>query len=292
MISNMLKLSTPKKQLSIIALIIILVIASLIYWRISARYVSTDDAYLNANVVEIAPRVTGQVQHLYVVNNQLVRQGQVLFDLDPAPFIDAVNVAKAQVAMDEAHLKDVSADAARTTQLVHAKFMSAQAGDDTNAAVASANAKIQLDQAHLDQAQLNLNYTRIIAPVSGWVTNMSLRVGNTVTAYQSLFALVDNSEFWADANFKETQLAHIRQGQKATIKVDMYPDHPFAGVVHSISSGSGTAFSLLPPQNATGNWVKVTQRIPVRVEILNPDAQYPLRIGATAAVTIDTSSGK
>jgi membrane fusion protein, multidrug efflux system len=107
-----------------------------------------------------------------------------------------------------------------------------------------------------------------------------------ITAYQPIFALISDESFWADTNFKETEMEKIRPGQAAKIEVDMYPGHVFNGVVESISGGAGAAFSLLPPQNATGNWVKVTQRVPVRIQILNPDPRYPLRIGTSALVTV------
>jgi membrane fusion protein (multidrug efflux system) len=102
-----------------------------------------------------------------------------------------------------------------------------------------------------------------------------------------LFVVIANDEYWVDANFKETQLKEIHPGQKATIASDVYPDHAFHGTVQSLSGGSGAAFSLLPPQNATGNWVKVTQRVPVRVRIEDPDPQHPLRIGTTATVRVE-----
>lgn len=140
------------------------------------------------------------------------------------------------------------------------------------------------------QAQLNLKYTHITAPTSGFIANLTLRQGDTVTAYQQLFALIDNQSWWVQANFKETQLTRIRPGQSATIKVDMYPRRTFSGRVMSISSAAGASFSLLPPENASGNWVKVTQRFPVKVLITAHDPRYPLRLGASSTVTINTTS--
>ena len=104
-----------------------------------------------------------------------------------------------------------------------------------------------------------------------------------------MFVLVCNQRFWVDANFKETQLEHIRPGQPADIHVDMYPDHPFQGVVENVSAATGSVFSLLPPQNANGNWVKVIQRVPVRIKIDNPDPAFPMLVGASTTVTIDTT---
>lgn len=279
------------KQLSLIGGILLVCIISLGYWIYNQFYVSTDDAYVNANVVQIAPRVTGQVKHLYVINNQYVKEGQPLFDLDPAIFETIVDQAKAQLSVSEAKLKLAEVTESRTTSLVTKRVASAQQGDDAEATLQAANANILVAKANLTQAELNLSYTKVVAPTSGWVTNVTLREGDVVTANQPLFALISDSEFWIDANFKETDIVDIHAGQKASVTVDMYPGHTFEGSVESISGGSGTAFSLLPPENATGNWVKVTQRVPVRVRIVNTDAKFPLRIGTSAAVSIRLSSG-
>lgn len=141
----------------------------------------------------------------------------------------------------------------------------------------------------LAKAELDLSYTRVVAPKNGKIANLTLRQGSMVEAGAPLFALVETDEWWVKANFKETELARIHRGQPASIELDMYPGHSFHGEVQSINPASGTAFSLLPPENATGNWVKVTQRFPVKVMIKNPDAAHPLRVGASSQVVIDTS---
>jgi membrane fusion protein (multidrug efflux system) len=148
------------------------------------------------------------------------------------------------------------------------------------------NAAVQAAESRLRQARLDLSHTRVFAPASGTVANLTLRPGSPVQPLAPVFSLVSDSNFWVDANFKETQLDRIRRGQRATVRVDMYPDHPFQETVQSLSGGSGAAFSLLPPENATGNWVKVTQRVPVRVAITNPDPKFPLRVGTTATVRV------
>jgi membrane fusion protein (multidrug efflux system) len=153
------------------------------------------------------------------------------------------------------------------------------------------NAELRLAEAEVAQARLDLSYTRITAVVSGILGEITLRPGTMVQAGQMLFPLLDDKTFWVDANYKETDLHRIHSGQSATIAVDMYPDKTFNGVVESISPASGVAFSLLPPENATGNWVKVTQRFPVRVRITDTSSRYPLRIGASSHVTIDTITG-
>lgn len=288
----MLKIShsSPLKPLFLFVMLLTIITAGICYWIHIKRFLSTENAYLNANIIQIAPRLTGPVNHLYIHNNQFVHRGDMLLELDPAPFIIAVKKAKATLAIDEANFKDAEAAALRTAILVKKKTLSAQTGDDALAKVQAAEAQVNLSKANLAQAELDLQYTRVVAPTSGWVTNMSLQPGNIIEANQPLFALISDAGFWVDANFKETELANIKPGQKATIKTDMHPDHLFAGIVESISRGSGSVFSLLPPQNATGNWVKITQRVPVRVRVLNPDARYALYIGTTATVTVDTKS--
>lgn len=256
------------------------------FWIYRHYAVSTDNAYLNANIVQISPRITGKVVDLYVSNNQYVKKGQPLFDIDPEPFALAVNSAQAQLALSNAELDNASLAKNRILALVAKKFESAQDGDNAIANYKTAAAKVQQAKAMLDQANLNLAYTKIKSPSSGWVTNVTVTVGDIVPANQPLFALISDEVFWVDANFRETELASIKPGQAAVIVTDLYPGHPFKGIVESISGGTGAAFSLLPPQNATGNWVKITQRIPVRVRVLNPDPHFPLRIGISANVTV------
>ncbi len=147
-------------------------------------------------------------------------------------------------------------------------------------------ARIRAAKAELAAAELDLSYTRVSAPSTGIISNLNLRPGSIVTPLVPLFALVEQGDYWVNANFKETDIEHIRDGDPAKIDVDMYPGHTFRGRVESISGAAGTAFSLLPPENATGNWVKVTQRVPVRIHVLNPDPRYPLRVGTSASVTV------
>jgi membrane fusion protein (multidrug efflux system) len=148
---------------------------------------------------------------------------------------------------------------------------------------------IQEARARFEKAGWELRQTRIVAPCQGVLETVGVHGGETVKAHSTLMVLVCTDKFWVDANFKETQMERIRPGQSVTIKVDMYPNQVFEGVVENLSPASGTAFSLLPPQNATGNWVKTTQRIPVRIRVLQPDPRFPLRVGASTTVKIDTS---
>jgi membrane fusion protein (multidrug efflux system) len=161
-----------------------------------------------------------------------------------------------------------------------------QAAQAERGAAGDANAPIKAAEAALAQARLDLQHTRVEAPADGVVGELSLRPGGFVNIGTPLFALVETAEVWVDANFKETDLPRIRPGQAAEVRIDLLPGRTFRGRVESLSPASGTAFALLPPENATGNWVKVTQRFPVRVRIMNPIPG--LRVGASSEVTIDT----
>ncbi|HYB43835.1 MAG TPA: HlyD family secretion protein [Candidatus Methylomirabilis sp.] len=155
------------------------------------------------------------------------------------------------------------------------------------ATVEAARARLQLAEANLAQAQLNLEYTTIRAPYDGRVTKKTVEVGQVVQAGQSLLAVVDLDDVWVIANYKETELTHVRPGQRASVSVDTYPDVVFRGKVDSIQGGSGAVFSLLPPENATGNYVKVVQRIPVKIVLLpGENARHLLVPGMSVVPTI------
>ena len=308
--------------------------AAAAYFYLNRNRVDTDDAYVNAHVVDIRPQVTGPVLNVNVRNNEQVARGTLLFTIDPAPFqlrvqeaeqqlalarqavaerSAAVAQAQALVAQRKAELASEQSKAARTLRLVSEDVMTHQAGDTARtgidaarAAVAAAeaslhaaeaglgaagddNAQVREAAARLAQAKLDFEHTQVTAPDDGFVTSLSLRPGAIAMANQPLFAFVSAHDWWLDANFKETQLERLRPQQRAEVRVDMYPNHVFHGVVDSISRGSGTAFSLLPAQNATGNWVKVTQRVPVKIVITDADPAFPLRIGTSATVTVDVA---
>ncbi len=169
----------------------------------------------------------------------------------------------------------------------HDAFNEAQ---DKDMVVTTPTAKLRGAAAQLDKATEDRVKTHVVAPGDGWVSNVRVRPGAVMGAGTPAFPLVEAGDWWVDANFKETDLARIQQGQPATIKLDMYPGYTIEGTVESISPGSGALFSVLPPENATGNWVKVTQRFPVRIKITSTnDPRRPLRVGATATVRVDTT---
>ncbi len=292
---------------------------------------STENAYLSADVVNVASLVAGRVIAVHVGDNQRVRKGDALFDIDPEPFAIAltraqadlaqamqnarqdtaeINAARAQVAQTEGDLANARATLARSKELVGQNFLSQQSSDDTQARVhalqaaldqaraklnkalsAPANTAERADvlkaQAAIAQAKLDLAHAHVTAAQDGQLSNLSLSEGSLVGVGAPLFALIADNSFHIDANFKETELPGIHPGEEVNIKIDMYPGQHFKGTVESISGGTGTAFSLLPPQNATGNWVKIAQRVPVRIKLAPTDAEHPLRIGATATVSVN-----
>jgi len=158
--------------------------------------------------------------------------------------------------------------------------------------VTTPTVQLRAAAAQLTKATHDRVKTHATAPADGLLSNVTLRPGATVQAGAPLFAIIEANRWWVDANFKETDLARIKVGQPATVRLDMYPGVNFDGTVESISSGSGASFSVLPPENASGNWVKVTQRFPVRISLANPPADKPLRVGASATVMIDTTKNE
>jgi membrane fusion protein (multidrug efflux system) len=230
-----------------------------------------------------------------------------------------VATAEAKVAQREANFRQAEIDKARYTNLFERRTIPKETLDrvDTRFRVNRAEvdqAKRELKEAlaaiggstqvpleeqpaikeakaQLEQARLNLEYTRVKAEIDGYITKRQVQPGNWVRPGQPLMMLVplNWAELWVQANFKETQLTHVHLGQPATVTIDTYPGLKFRGRVDSIMSGTGAAFSLLPPENATGNWVKVVQRIPVKIMLEPPFPEnQPLRLGMSTWVTIDT----
>ncbi|HUW98725.1 MAG TPA: HlyD family secretion protein [Acidiferrobacter sp.] len=272
------------------ALLVLLVILGLyggyVYWRSLQQYVGTDDAYVGAHVIPIAAQVSGPVAFVYVRNNSQVTAHSPLFEIDPHPYQLAVSAAVAAVGERQAVWANAAAISRRTRRMAAHRFLSPQASDTAQATVNADAATLAAAKVALAQAQLNLAHCLIRAPTDGYISAFKLQPGAYIRSGDPLFALIASHDYWVTANFKETDVTHIRVGDRAHVHVDMYPDQLFQGRVVGISGGSGTAFSLLPAENATGNWVKVTQRVPVRIQILNLNPSRPLRIGTSASATV------
>jgi len=312
-------------------------VAGMFYYRHERRYPSTNDAYIKADVVNVAAQVSGQIESVPVSDQARVSKGELLFQVDPKRYRSKVREARAKLNLARQTVQSeegaVSAEQAavesrkaqldnarkhfqRVKRLVKQNVRSKASLDDARARLDTAgadlrlakaklrqakmqlgtpgdrNERIQQAKAALDEARIDLRHTTVKAPCSGRVSNVKVNAGDAVTAGEPQFALVCTRRFWVYANFKETDLGRIRPGQVSTVAVDMYPDHVFHGIVESVNPASGTAFSMLPPENATGNWVKVTQRVPVRILIVDGDRDHPLRVQTSSEVTVDTGDAE
>jgi len=264
-------------------------------WSLYQRYIMnpwTRDAQVRANVVGIAPRVSGPIIRVAVRDNQEVKTGELLFEIDPTDFKAQVEIASGQVLNAEANLKQRQQDLARQTDLFNKHVTAAQDFQNAQDAFSAAQAQLTSAKANLELAKLNLGYTRVLAPVDGYMTNVNTSDGTYVTAGKQLMALVDTGSFWIAAYFKETQLPHIQTGQKAKLAIMGYNQEPFEGIVQSIGwgvyvqDGAGSdSTGLLPLISQTVDWVRLPQRFPVRIHVSGPPP-VPLRIGQTVSVSM------
>jgi membrane fusion protein, multidrug efflux system len=343
---------------AVVAALAIIYVATIFFHNLTHE--STDDAFIDAHVVSVAPKIAGKIAAVEVSDNELVKKGQILLEIDSRD-VDAevarkraaLEVAKARLEnaqmsaeQAEAHVRTLEAayaaaeastaaaaaetakqrgDLARNSGLIASGAISKQdfqhsQSDTTSseatleskkkqlqaaaayaeegkkqagsarAQVSAAKAEVTAAEAELHQAELQKSYTKIPAPEAGRVTNKSIEPGNYVQVGQPLFAIVPQ-HVWVTANFKETQLSEMRPGQPAEVEVDAYPGRNLRAHVDSIQAGSGAHFSLLPPENATGNFVKVVQRVPVKIALdEQPDVTQVLGPGMSAVPDVKVRS--
>jgi len=257
----------------------------------SFTHESTDDAFIDVHFVSVAPKIAGRVAVVHVDDNQLVKKGDILVEIDPRDFQVALAQAKANLAKDKATQVQANVNEKRAQDLFTKKVMSAQERDTNVATSDSSKASVEADEAAVEQAELNLGYTKVIAPVDGYVTKEAIATGDYVQVGQAFMSLVP-PRVWVIANFKETQLRNMQPKQPVDISVDAYPSLKLRGRVDSIQAGSGAAFSMLPPENATGNYVKVVQRVPVKI-VLDEEQQVQRLLGPGMSVvpTVAVSDG-
>lgn len=256
----------------------VLVLILLYVWYAS-HYETTNDAFIDGHVVSISSRVPGHVLKSYITDNQLLEADQLVVELDPNLYEAQARQARAALQSAEANAISAIRNFERYEELIDKSDISQQQFDDAKAQAFSAKAQVDQAKAALLQAELNLSYTKINVPNAGKVAQRTVEPGMYVNAGQPLFALV-RPDIWVTANFKETQITHMRPGQPVKIRVDTYPGKVFKATVNSIQAGSGARFSLFPPENATGNYVKVVQRVPVKITFDEPwDPKYPVGPG-------------
>jgi membrane fusion protein, multidrug efflux system len=231
--------------------------------------------------------VAGSVKSVQVNDNQHVKQGDVLVLLDPTDYRSKAEAARANLELQRANLRQADRELKRAKALYEQDAGSADRFDKALSSQEIAAAQLKLAEEQLRQADLNLTYTTITAPTDGYVTRKSVQTGNQVQVGQPLMAVVELDDIYVVANFKETELERIRPGQEAHITVDAYPGKVFKGKVDSIMAGTGVSFSLFPAENATGNYVKVVQRIPVKI-VLEPgaDKDHLLKVGMSVEPTV------
>jgi len=355
-----------RKTLAFIIFPIVIVIGGIamyFYLQYKRTHISTDDAFVDGRIHTIASKVSGTVKGLYIQDNQSVKEGDVLLEIDPQDYqlkveearagleterakltqilnsVDTVNKQLAQIIasleaaqsnlkLQEANLQLAELEFKRSEALFQRTVIPKQQYDQAKTAyeVAIAQVKatadsvkgqeasietqkalirqteagippqqdvIKQNEAALQAAELNLSYTKIYAPVDGHITNRTVEIGNQIQPAQPLMAVVPLNQggIWITANYKETDLTRVKPGQKVKIKIDTYPGKEFNGKVDSIMAGTGAVFSLFPPENATGNFIKVVQRVPVKI-VLDPgeDPNQLLRIGMSVVPTILTES--
>jgi len=285
--------ANPWVKIGIVVVLLLLIVGGIIWWLIARQYESTDDAFVDTHIVHVSPQIQGQILAIHVNDNQMVRAGQPLVDIDARPQMaqleqalaqrlqatTQIEQAQANTRAADAQVTNTSRDLARYRQLqatapaavaqqqvdqaVAANRNAVAQRDGAAAQIASAQAQIKVLDAQIATARLNLGYAHIVAPVDGHVAQRSVAPGNYVSPGQELMALIPQ-QLWVTANFKETQLRLMRRGQHVAVTVDSC-DKSIDGHVDSIQRGAGQAFGILPPENATGNFVKVVQRVPVKI---------------------------
>jgi membrane fusion protein (multidrug efflux system) len=338
------------RRLLLISVPLLVAAIALYFYLNGERFVETDNAYLKADKVMIAPEISAAVVEVLVAENQPVTKGQPLFRLDPSMFtaaqerararqekvrtdIDALQAAyrtkQAELSLAQTNASFAEREYLRQTDLASKKFVSdIQINERKHTLDVARQQVVVIKQdierlgagldhlldapveqypayqevaAELAQANINLEHATVYAPFDGVVTNIP-KLGQHLNAGSPALALVANRTLWIEANFNEIDLTHVQPGQAVDVHIDMYPDRHWKGKVASISPASGAEFSILPPQNASGNWVKVVQRIPVRVELEQvknePEKNEPaqdapvLRAGMSTRVTIDTGKSR
>lgn len=259
------KSGTRRKILMIGAVIALVGVLYFVYqWLF---FVKTDNAQIGAKTVMISAKVSGYVTKVNFDENQKVKKDEVLAEIDSRDYENALHQVEGEVASAEVRAKDAERNYRRLSDLFSKGAVSQQQFDTAQANAREASRRFQAVQAQVEQAKLNLTNTKIRAPSDGAIARKSAEVGMLASVGTPLFGFVSSEERWVVANFKETELRSVAPGKKVDVEVDALPSREFHGVVESVSPATGATFTLLPPDNATGNFTKVVQRVPVRIKL-------------------------
>ncbi|MEI6632281.1 MAG: HlyD family secretion protein [Chlamydiota bacterium] len=290
----MTNLQDPKRR-KVIKILSGLVIAGMIggciYIVHNLHRETTDDAYIDGRIHTIASKVSGTVLKVHVEDNQPVKKGDLLAEIDSVDFILKMNESAANLAVRKATLDQAVRDRDRAESLFNGKVIPREKYENALTAYTLAKAQLSSAEQQLNISRQNLLYTKIYSPAEGFVTKKAVETGNQIKVEQPLMAIIELNDIWLTANYKETQLKNVRKGQRVLVRVDTYSNKVFTGKVDSIMAGTGAAFSLFPPENALGNYVKVVQRIPVKIVFdKNTNKDHVLRIGMSCVSTIITKN--
>jgi RND family efflux transporter MFP subunit len=275
---------------------LVVLIAAAFAYSMYSDYVTnpwTRDGQVQAQVVQIAPRVSGPIIELPLIDNQQVRAGDILFRIDPRTFAATVAQVEAQLLYDKAVLAE-TIDEEKRGRKIRKKNPGAISEEELNLRInkrKAAEANIKLSEAELDNAQLDLEFCDVLAPVDGFVTNLKLRIGSQVVANTPALALVDSSSYWVYGFFRENYIADVSAGDRAVVTLMTYPDQPFKGTVESLGWGiaqqdGSTSYDLLPTISPTFEWIRLAQRVPVVIKIDSLPDGIELRVGTTASVLV------
>lgn len=275
------------KSFGIPAAILFLVLAAFFSYD-SYRHVKTDNAQISAHFLMLSSRVNGTISKVFVEDHQKVKAGDVLAQIDTSDYSNAKTAAFAQASALEARVNEARVNFSRAEELIKNQAISKERFDKALADYRDLDAKLKAAKSLAEQAGLNESYTKIIAPNDGIIARKSVEPGQFVSTGQPLFGFVAENKRWVVANLKETELQEVRLGQTVNIHVDALAGQKFIGKVVSIAPSTGAVFSLLPPDNATGNFTKVVQRIPVKIELVNLSEKdiEALQLGLSAIVSI------
>lgn len=251
-------------------------------------FVTTDNAQIFGHSLMLAPKVSGYITKVDISEGQKVKKGDPLIEIDPRDYENTLKQVKGDLASIEARRKDAERNYHRLVDLLSKGAVSQQQFDTSTAQYNDVKAKYDAIASQVAQAELNISNTKIIAPTDGFIAKKSAEVGQLAAPGIPLIGFVDSQERWIIANFKETEVEHIKIGSIVDIEVDAISGKLFHGKVDSISSATGATFTLLPPDNATGNFTKVVQRVPVKIVIenLSADDIESLKTGLSALVKV------